>query len=86
MTNKQAASILKEEGCCQDCTFGGFPCKFTGCKIYQALNRAIELLTREGEWIIVNDVYCECPFCKNKEVKFSKCCPECGARLKGGAE
>lgn len=40
----------------------------------------------QGEWIIVDDVYCECPFCKNREVKFSKHCPECGARLKGGAE
>jgi len=37
----------------------------------------------QGEWTIVNDVYCECPFCKNREVKFSKYCPECGARLKG---
>lgn len=40
----------------------------------------------QGEWTIVNDVYCECPFCKNREVKFSKYCPECGVRLKGGAE
>lgn len=41
---------------------------------------------QQGEWIIIDDVYCGCPFCKNKEVKFSKYCPECGARLKGGAE
>lgn len=36
----------------------------------------------QGEWIIIDDVYCVCPFCKNKEVKFSKYCPECGAILK----
>ena len=41
---------------------------------------------QNGEWTIVLDTYCECPFCKNREVKFSKYCPECGARLKGGAE
>ena len=40
----------------------------------------------QGEWIIVNDVYCECSFCKNKEVKFSKYCPECGAEMRKGDE
>ena len=40
----------------------------------------------QGEWTIVNDVYCECSFCKNKEVKFSKYCPECGAEMRKGDE
>ena len=40
----------------------------------------------QGEWRIIADVYCKCPFCSNVEVKFSNYCPECGARLEGGAE
>lgn len=49
-------------------------------------NEVVKNQRPQGKWTIVNDVYCECPFCKNREVKFSKHCPECGARLKGGAE
>lgn len=40
----------------------------------------------QGKWTIVDDVYCECPFCKNREVKFSKYCPECGAYMRKGDE
>ena len=39
-----------------------------------------------GEWIIDKDVFCKCPFCNFKDVKYSNYCPDCGARLKGGAE
>lgn len=60
------------------------------CEVLIADGVKTEIVGRErrpyGKWTIVNDVYCECPFCKNREVKFSKYCPECGARLKGGAE
>ena len=35
----------------------------------------------QGKWIIVNDVYCKCPFCNDVEVKFSNYCPNCGAKL-----
>lgn len=40
----------------------------------------------QGEWKIIADVYCKCPFCSNVEVKFSDYCPECGARLEVGED
>lgn len=38
----------------------------------------------QGDWIVEKDVYCRCPFCDFKDVKYSNYCPECGARLRRG--
>ena len=35
----------------------------------------------EGEWMVVDDVYCQCPFCNKVEVIFADYCRKCGARL-----
>lgn len=40
----------------------------------------------QGEWIVEKDVYCRCPFCNFKDVKYSNYCPECGVRLRRGEE
>ena len=36
---------------------------------------------RTGEWMVVDDVYCQCPFCNKVEVIFADYCRKCGARL-----
>lgn len=35
----------------------------------------------QGKWIVENDVYCKCPFCGFKDVKYSNYCPDCGAKM-----
>ena len=48
--------------------------------------RAVKLLSYEerpqGEWIVEKDVYCRCPFCNFKDVKYSNYCPDCGADMR----
>ena len=39
----------------------------------------------QGEWIYKNDCPC-CPFCNHFYTIFSNFCPNCGAKMKGGAE
>lgn len=39
-------------------------------------------LRPQGEWIVEKDVYCRCPFCNFKDVKYSNYCPDCGASLR----
>lgn len=61
--------------------------QYDDCMFFQPKPKAKRNSERpQGEWKIIADVYCKCPFCSNVEVKFSNYCPECGARLEGGAE
>lgn len=39
-------------------------------------------LRPQGEWIVEKDVYCRCPFCNFKDVKYSNYCPDCGADMR----
>lgn len=39
-------------------------------------------LRPHGEWIVEKDVYCRCPFCNFKDVKYSNYCPDCGADMR----
>ena len=50
MTNEEAIKILQNDGCCQDCTFGGYPCKLVGCETHQAIGLAIKALGHEVYW------------------------------------
>ena len=38
-------------------------------------------VNRTGEWMNVDDVYLQCPFCNKVEVVPGKFCRNCGARL-----
>ena len=69
---------------CLDC--GNYDKENHNCPRYcEVIKEAINSRP-QGEWKKIADVYCKCPFCSNVEVTFSNYCPECGARLEGGAE
>lgn len=52
-------------------------------EITHSIDLAIKALEERPtvEWIIENDVYCICPFCNFKDVKYSNYCPDCGAKM-----
>lgn len=63
MTNKEAIKILQNDGCCQDCTFGGYPCKLVGCETHQALDLAIKALEKD-----------KCSSCKHYDKDYGETC------------
>ena len=40
----------------------------------------------EGEWYDKGSLSCRCSMCGGKSNKESRFCPNCGAKMKGGAE
>ena len=57
MTNEEAIKIFQNDGCCQDCTFGGYPCKLVGCETHQAIDLAIKALEARSQenWTPVSE-------------------------------
>lgn len=83
-----------EEEYCSKCIHNGYcyiPCpQVTSRQLEDALEVRSQAtnnaeLFKQTFGIYATEIWSmsESQFCKNREVKFSKHCPECGARLKG---
>lgn len=60
---------------------------YLGRRNYKTIQRTVinaikfGIKQEQGEWIIDSDIYCRCPFCYYRDVKYSNYCPNCGAVL-----
>ncbi len=56
-------------------------CCMANENVIAIINNAPTVELTEGEWMNIDDIAVQCPFCNKIEVIPSKFCRECGAKL-----